>query len=222
MSDRLTLAIQAGEIGIWEWNPLEGLIWDEQMYKIYGLPQLTPVSQADWLKQIDQGDRPRVETLIEQHLQSAAEFALEFRIQRPDGQIHWIQDMGLIQRDDQGQLQRIVGINQDITERKQAEIQLQHQAGKETLLREITQRIRQTLDLQTTFATACQEIRRFVDADRVAIFKFDPASSHNDGQFVAESVREGLSSVLAIHIQDHCFGENYSHLYTQGYFQMVN
>ncbi|MFM7383488.1 MAG: GAF domain-containing protein [Microcystaceae cyanobacterium] len=222
LSDRLTLAIQAGEIGIWEWNPLEGLIWDEQMYKIYGLPQLTPVSQADWLKQIDQGDRPRVETLIEQHLQSAAEFALEFRIQRPDGQIHWIQDMGLIQRDDQGQLQRIVGINQDITERKQAEIQLQHQAGKETLLREITQRIRQTLDLQTTFATACQEIRRFVDADRVAIFKFDPASGHNDGQFVAESVREGLSSVLAIHIQDHCFGKIYSPLYTQGYFQMVN
>uniref|UniRef100_B8HNN2 histidine kinase n=1 Tax=Cyanothece sp. (strain PCC 7425 / ATCC 29141) TaxID=395961 RepID=B8HNN2_CYAP4 len=104
----------------------------------------------------------------------------------------------------------------DISDRKHAEQTIQQQIQKETLLRELTQRIRQSLDLQTIFTTACQEIRQVLQADRVGIFQFYPTSNHNDGEFVAESVVEGLPSVLATPLHDHCFGEQYAPLYVQG------
>ncbi|MBU7584229.1 MAG: GAF domain-containing protein [Nostoc sp. TH1S01] len=114
------------------------------------------------------------------------------------------------------------GIFRDITARKQAEKTIYLQIQREKLLREISQRIRESLDLQTIFHTACQEIRQVIQADRVGIFKFYPESNFDDGEFVAESVKEGLTSVVAIRVHDHCFGENYSSLYAKGQFFAVD
>ncbi|MBE9174955.1 PAS domain S-box protein, partial [Synechocystis salina LEGE 06155] len=107
----------------------------------------------------------------------------------------------------------------DITQRKRAEQALQSQAMQEAMMRQMTQRIRQTLDLQNIFETAATEIRQFLEVDRVGIFRFDPDSGYDDGEFVAESLAPGFDSVLAIHIHDHCFGDGYSHLYLQGQYQ---
>jgi PAS domain S-box-containing protein len=111
---------------------------------------------------------------------------------------------------------------QDISERKQAEQEKIQRVEQETLLREITGRIRQSLDLQTIFDTACQEIRQVLQADRVGIFKFYFESGYNEGRFVAESVVEGFSSVLEFNVYDHCLGENYSTIYIQGRYQVIN
>jgi PAS domain S-box-containing protein len=118
--------------------------------------------------------------------------------------------------------QEVLMIIRDITDRKQTEQTIRQQAEKETLLRQITQRIRESLNLQTIFDRACQEIRQFIQSDRVGIFKFYPEYGCDDGEFVAESVKEGFSSVLAIRVHDHCFGEDYAKRYTKGHFQAVN
>ncbi|NMF57865.1 CBS domain-containing protein [Pseudanabaena yagii] len=86
----------------------------------------------------------------------------------------------------------------------------------------ITQRIRQSLDLPIIFDTACQEIQQLLQCDRVGIFKFDPDSNFDDGEFVAESVADGLISVMKVRIHDHCFGEGYAAAYAQGRIQVVN
>ncbi|MBD2301387.1 GAF domain-containing protein [Nostoc sp. FACHB-190] len=114
------------------------------------------------------------------------------------------------------------GIFRDITARKQTEKTIYLQIQREKLLREISQRIRESLDLQTIFNTACQEIRQVIQADRVGIFKFYPDSNFDDGEFVAESVGERFNSVVAIPIHDHCFGKNYSSLYAKGRFFAVD
>ncbi|WP_083811331.1 PAS domain S-box protein, partial [Kamptonema sp. PCC 6506] len=116
----------------------------------------------------------------------------------------------------------VVGMFQDITDRKQAEQIIQQQAQRETLLREITGRIRKSLDLQTIFETATQEIRRFLQADRVGIFKFNRESGFNDGEFVSESVAAEFMSVLEIRVHDRCFGEQFSELYQQGRIQATD
>ncbi|MEA5480111.1 GAF domain-containing protein [Pseudanabaena galeata UHCC 0370] len=110
----------------------------------------------------------------------------------------------------------------DISDRKQAEEMIRQQVSRETLLREITQRIRQSLDIHTVFNTACQEIRSVIQADRVGIFKFYPDSGFSDGEFVAESVGEGFVSAMAIPIHDHCFGEKYAPLYLQGRYAAMS
>ncbi|BAY23114.1 multi-sensor hybrid histidine kinase [Calothrix sp. NIES-2100] len=110
----------------------------------------------------------------------------------------------------------------DISKRKKAEEIIRQQIEREKLLREITQKIRQSLDLQTIFDTACHEIRQVIQSDRVGIFKFYPESNFDDGEFVAESVLEGFPSVMAIRVHDHCFGENYSSLYALGRSYVVD
>ena len=105
---------------------------------------------------------------------------------------------------------------------KQAEFALRQQYERLILLREITQRIRQSLDLSTIFENSTQEIRQSIHADRVGIFKFYPDSNFNDGAFVSESVVEGFDSAIAIKIHDRCFGEQYAAFYHQGRIQTVD
>ena len=100
--------------------------------------------------------------------------------------------------------------------------QLQQQKNQEWLLREVTQRIRQSLDLQTIFKTSVEEVRQFLQADRVGIFKFYPESNFDDGEIVAESVVNGYPSAIAIRVHDHTFGENYANLYAKGRYYVVD
>ncbi len=106
----------------------------------------------------------------------------------------------------------------DIGERQKSEQIVRQQAQRESLLREVTQRIRQSLDLQTIFDTACEEIRRLLGADRVGVFRFHDGSGFNDGSFVAESVLADYPSALKANVHDHCFGDNFASLYAKGRF----
>lgn len=116
----------------------------------------------------------------------------------------------------------LICVCRDISDRKYAEQIIGQQAQQEVLLREITQRIRRSLNLQTIFDTACQEIRQMLKADRVGIFKFDVESGYDDGEFVAEASVSGLRSVLAQPVHDHCFGEDYAQSYLEGEFSAIN
>lgn len=116
----------------------------------------------------------------------------------------------------------VIVLIRDISDRKQAEAMILQQASRESLLREMTQRIRQSLELHIIFETATQEIRQFLQTDRVCIFKFYPDSNFDDGEFVAESVVEGFDSGIAIAVHDHCFGEQFAPYYQQGRVQVVN
>ncbi len=110
------------------------------------------------------------------------------------------------------------GIFRDISERLQAEQISQQQARRESLLHEVTQRIRQSLDLQTIFQTACDEIRLLLGADRVGVLQFEADSGYNDGRFVAESVLKDYPAALNTSFHDHCFAENFASLYREGHF----
>ncbi|MEB3214913.1 MAG: GAF domain-containing protein [Nostocales cyanobacterium 94392] len=140
-----------------------------------------------------------------------------------NGNLYWVESTLIPFLDKQGQPFQYLAIRFDITGRKKAEQTISQQVEqREKLLREITQRIRQSLNLQTIFNTACKEIRQVIQADRVGIFKFNPESNFDNGEFVAESVVKGFSSVIAIRVHDNCFGKNFSSLYSKGRFHAVD
>ena len=225
LSERLALSLKSGAIGCWEWHLAENtILWDERMYELYGVTEsANPQVVYDlWVKGLHPDDRITVEILLHQAVLGQAEYDTEFRVIHPDGSSHFIKAYGVVVRDDQGTPQQMIGVNFDISDRKNAEQTIRQQADREALLREITQRIRQSLDLQTIFDTACQEIRQMLQADRVGIFKFYPESHFDDGEFVSEAVVEGFPSVVAIRVHDHCFGENYASLYAKGRSYVVD
>jgi signal transduction histidine kinase/CBS domain-containing protein/ActR/RegA family two-component response regulator len=85
---------------------------------------------------------------------------------------------------------------------------LQKQADREAVLRQITQKIRKSLDLKTIFETAVREIRQSMGIDRVAIFKFDPYCEFYSGEFVAESLGSYNSSILGVKIKNSDLSKN--------------
>ncbi|MEB3289265.1 MAG: PAS domain S-box protein [Leptolyngbya sp.] len=124
-----------------------------------------------------------------------------------DGQYRWIEWRSA----PQGNF--IYSAARDITDRVLSEQRERRRAEQEQVLREITQRIRQSLELQTIFDTACPEIRQVLAADRVGIFRFDDNGSAQTGQFVAESVSLGLPSILAVPVPDYRQRSVYHPLY---------
>ena len=131
----------------------------------------------------------------------------------------------VLQQRDYGRGKRLATTN-DLTARvrsqtQQVEQTIRHQAERESVLREITQRIRKSLDLTTVFETAVREIRQFMATDRVGVFKFSSDANFDRGEFVAESVGNGLTSILGVQIHDPDFGAKLSHFYQKGRINLL-
>ncbi|MEH1837825.1 MAG: PAS domain S-box protein [Nostoc sp.] len=97
---------------------------------------------------------------------------------------------------------QIIGIGQDITERKRTELALKAQAEREQLMRTVAQRIRQSLNLQDILNATVQEVRDLLGVDRVVVYQFNPEMI---GTIVAESVEPGWTVSLNVQIYDTCF-----------------
>jgi len=123
LSERLNLALQSAPIGIWEWDIINDVkLWDDQMRKLYGIDvgEAGDFYQA-WLDSIHPADQVATNTAIQKALRGEQEYEAEFRVIRPDGKLHYIKAYGLVERNQQGEPQRMVGLNIDISDRKQAE-----------------------------------------------------------------------------------------------------
>ncbi|MCW5315578.1 PAS domain S-box protein [Nostoc sp. KVJ3] len=108
---------------------------------------------------------------------------------------------------------QIIGIGQDITERKRTELALKAQAEREQLMRTVAQRIRQSLNLQDILNATVQEVRDLLGVDRVVVYQFD---SEMIGTIMAESVEPGWTISLGVKIHDTCFQAGAGVEYYQG------
>jgi PAS domain S-box-containing protein len=113
-------------------------------------------------------------------------------------------------------LEMMVAIGQQIgqfIDRKHAEEEVRRQTVRSQLLADITLRIRQSLELEEILQTAVTEVRNFLCADRVLIYRFKPDWS---GTVVVESVDSSWLALLGSDIRDACFIESCRELYEQG------
>jgi len=219
------LATNAAKVWIWDWDAQTGIFVLEcginEWLGYQGCE--TPILFDDWLKNLHIDDRELFRNTFQRHLEGeTSEFSCEHRLLNADGKPHWFLSRGEKVLDDKNQVIGALGTITDIEEIKQAERLIRKQAEREFVLREITQKIRQTLDLKTIFKTTVEEIRSFLNAERVGIFEFYPDSKFDDGEFVAESVLPKFISAMTVKIHDHCFGEQYATLYEQGKIQSVS
>lgn len=126
LTGRLTLALEAGAYGTWDWDLVNDAVWDERMYEIYGLQDLDrAATYQDWCDRVHPDDLSLVTAQLQMATQGETSFNVEFRIWRTDGELRWIQAIASTQRDAKGNPMRVVGINCDITDRKTAEWALQ-------------------------------------------------------------------------------------------------
>ena len=123
---RLELATRAGGVGIWDLDLVkEGLDWDDQMFKLYGVGKgsFIPTFKS-WQASIDPDDLQRCNEEIMMAFSGEKEFDTEYRIYWPDGSVHNIKATAVILRDATGKPVRTIGINWDVTIPKRMEEKL--------------------------------------------------------------------------------------------------
>ena len=119
----LTEAQRLANLGNWRWDVLENTIsWSDQLMAIYGLrPGQFKGTLQEFIGFIHPDDRAQVRASVSAALESGKEFSHEERIIRPDGSIRYLHSVGEVIRDESGTAVRLLGICQDVTERKEAE-----------------------------------------------------------------------------------------------------
>lgn len=119
LMERITLANEAGGIGIWEWELEPDVIsWDQRMFELYEISPNTKPTWQLWYQRLLPEDRDSASTTVRNALHSRAPFKLEFRIQVKEGVRH-IRSLASRVLNKQGEVERLLGVNMDMTEVKQ-------------------------------------------------------------------------------------------------------
>lgn len=129
-ADRLTLALEAAQMGSWEWDlKTNQRYWSPRHEVIFGYESGQPERAfQDWAARLHPDDLPQVEETIQTALTNRASFRCEYRLILPNAETRWIYDLGRAEYNEQGQPIRMTGLILDITDRKRAEQELHARA----------------------------------------------------------------------------------------------
>lgn len=118
---RLAEAQRIASLGNWELDlPNEGLIWSEEIYRIFGLdPGRFAPSRELFYECVHEDDRPLVRDAVNRAVHGLDRYGIDHRIVRPDGEVRWVHEEAEVLSGTAGR--RLVGTVQDITARHMAE-----------------------------------------------------------------------------------------------------
>lgn len=135
--ERLRFALNLAMDGLWDWNMrTDEVYFSPQLKRMlgYGPDEMTPHVDT-WKRNIHPDDRDQVMSLIEQHLRGRLmRFEAEYRLRNRNGHDIWVHDRGQVcERDAQGNPTRVVGMVQNVTDRKLLELRLERMASIDDL-----------------------------------------------------------------------------------------
>jgi PAS domain S-box-containing protein len=124
----VVLATETAHLGTWSWNLADNAIrWNPQMFKLFAQPETLGdggLSYEHWRSRVHPDDVEATEAQLRLAVEGRDQFTPVFRIIRPDGSVRYVQAGAFIERDTEGKALRVVGINLDVTERKEFEATL--------------------------------------------------------------------------------------------------
>jgi PAS domain S-box-containing protein len=129
---------------------------------------LTEVSHT-WLDSVHPDDRARfVEAAVS--VSGGGQYDMEYRIVRPDGEVRWVRDRAFPVVNAAGQVYRVAGVADDVTERKQALEQMTNSLQeKDVLLKEIHHRVKNNMQVITSLLSL--QSRTITDEQAFSVFQ---------------------------------------------------
>jgi len=123
---KLNDAQHLAHIGSWEWNIIENSIeWSDELYRIYGMDRKKSLANYEnYLKSIHPDDRESVNEIVQKAYRDHQPLDFFHRIILPDGDERILHGRGEVYLNDEGNIIRMIGTAQDVTERKKTEKEL--------------------------------------------------------------------------------------------------
>ena len=124
---QLVKAQAIGRFGSWQRDLVTNEIeWSHEMCRICGIDPESVIRPDQFLHVTHPDDRARLQDVVAAAIAKREPFVCEYRIVLPDGRVRVIESRGEVVVGDDGELLRIDGTGQDITERRQAESERQN------------------------------------------------------------------------------------------------
>jgi PAS domain S-box-containing protein len=192
--------------------------------RILGHPPVNECSKRP-VHEVHPEDIPKVQAAMQAILaQPEVPVTVEYRMRRANGSWAWLESVGTNWLGNPD-IKAIVANTRDIsdahrqaTQRKQAENALRQQIERERLIIGSIQRIRETLALDVILATTVEEVRKFLQVDRVLVYQIRPDGT---GYTIAESVVPGYPQILGQHFPEEIFPQEFHQLYCQGRIRAI-
>jgi PAS domain S-box-containing protein len=132
VSEQRRLSMEAAGLGAWDYRFDTGeVFWDERCRNMFGVSIGDQIDYFEAIARIHPEDRTPTNDAVNRAIagESGGNYHREFRVVWPDGSIHWVASHGRVYFEGEGPQRRAVrfiGVNMEITERKEAEEALRH------------------------------------------------------------------------------------------------
>ncbi len=149
-AERLRLALSAGHLGDWKWDTQSDEVsLSPRALQIFGLRPAISITWAEMRTLLHQDDAERARIAVEQAVTGHSDYDIEYRVNRPSGGQCWISAKGRGTYAADGPVTGMIGIVQDITDRKRAEEALRDESQILELLNQTGITLASKLDLQS-------------------------------------------------------------------------
>jgi len=194
---RLKLALESSHIAWWDWDVRSGKIQLSEHWRIMLGKQagMTFTTLSELEGKVHPDDRSLLQGRLRLALKSPeVQYNVEHRVLRPDGRWLWIYSVGkVIERDADGKAVRMIGVNADITQRKEAALKIEYQA-RHDMLTGLANRITFYDRLQLAMARA-RRSRRLMAVVYLDIDRFKQINDHL-GHTAGDALLKGFAQRL--------------------------
>jgi PAS domain S-box-containing protein len=145
---RLSLAMAAARMGDWNWDmATDQVTLSETAAHIFGLPPGDSFTWATMRERLHVEDRERARLAVEASLAARGDYDIEYRVGNGGGPHRWVLARGRGLYGEDGRVTGMLGVVQDITERKRTEEALREQTDALATVNELGRIISAELDL---------------------------------------------------------------------------
>ncbi|MGA7325993.1 MAG: PAS domain S-box protein [Rhodomicrobium sp.] len=179
--ERLASALDAAKLGVFDYDPSTGNIkWDSVIRALWGVPEGEPITYETFEAGVHPDDRAAVREAIAASfdLMGTSRYECEYRVvNRADRCVRWVFAAGNTTFSG-GKPSRLVGIAQDITPRKEAQLSQAEREKRDRYFFQLDNALQRSSSARDAIGAACQLTGRELDAAYVSLSEVDAGTAH--------------------------------------------